>query len=374
MSETSAFSPGDLIAGRYRIVRFIARGGMGEVYEAEDLELKDEVALKIVRKEVATDAPSIERFRREIQVARRISHPNVCRIFDLGKHQGPDGEVTFLTMELLPGDTLEERLARRGRLSTADALPLVRQMAGALDAAHRAGVVHRDFKPGNVILVPGGPDRHERAVVTDFGFARLGEGSRGDGPRTRLTAVGTVVGTAIYMAPEQALGEEPTSAVDVYALGLVMYEMLTGFRPHLAPTAQEMLMRRVQEPAPSPRAAVADLDPRWDAAIVRCLAREPGARFPSTLDVVRAVDPSSSGEVTDALPPVYPLPVPARVPSSASPGVPSSSPVGRASGRARGPGVHRWSPVGSRPGTLGQIATTGSGSSPCSRRACRSWG
>ena len=154
------FMPGETVAERYRVVRFIGRGGMGEVYEVEDLELHERVALKAIRADVAREDRTTARFKREIQLARKVTHPNVCRIFDLGLHRPPaeagaEGPgIPFLTMELLRGETLAERLQRLKRMDPADALPIVVQLAQALDAAHRAGVVHRDFKTGNVILVP----------------------------------------------------------------------------------------------------------------------------------------------------------------------------------------------------------------------------
>jgi len=167
-TENPAFTAGDMIAQRYRVARFIARGGMGEVYEADDLELRERVALKTVRPEVAGDTLAVERFKREIQLARKVTHPNVCRIFDASHHR-PDGDassgVIFLTMELLVGETLAERLRRKGPLQPAEALPIARQVADALHAAHQAGIVHRDLKPGNVMLVEGRGSL--RAVVTD---------------------------------------------------------------------------------------------------------------------------------------------------------------------------------------------------------------
>ncbi|MFP5287936.1 MAG: protein kinase domain-containing protein, partial [Thermoanaerobaculia bacterium] len=162
-----AFAPGERIAGRYRVIRFLARGGMGEVYEVEDQELRERVALKTVRGDVSRDQLAIERFRREIQLARKVTHPNVCRIFDVSFHGG----LIFLTMELLEGETLAQRLRRAGPMSTEEALPVARQIAWALHAAHQAGIIHRDLKPGNVVLTES--KGTTRAVVTDFGLARL---------------------------------------------------------------------------------------------------------------------------------------------------------------------------------------------------------
>src|SRR5436309_10292147 len=182
--------PRQVLAGRFRIVRRIAQGGMGEVWEAEDLEFVGErVAVKTIRPEIARDDWALARFRREIQLGKKVTHPNVCRVFDLfhhfpdaGEGDGPAEQITFLTMELLPGETLAARIARAGPLPPAAALPLVRQMAAALAAAHSAGVVHGDFKSSNVMVSGLSGDGEEvRAVVTDFGLAR-GGGPGGDRP------------------------------------------------------------------------------------------------------------------------------------------------------------------------------------------------
>jgi len=278
---------GDVLGGRFRVVRFVGQGGIGEVYEAEHLDLREPVALKVLRADIAGDPRAMERFRREIQLARKVTHPHVCRLFDVERHPTASGELTFLTMEFLQGQTLEEWLRTRGRMSTRQALPIVAQVADALAAAHRAGVVHRDFKPGNVVLVPA-PETPEglRAVVTDFGMARAA-----DGGKSVLASgeTGLVPGTAAYMAPEQAEGREATAASDIYSLGVVMYEMLTGQRPHAGTTAISMLLRRLREPAPTPRLHVPDLDPRWTAVILRCLERDPADRFTAAMEVVKAL-------------------------------------------------------------------------------------
>lgn len=305
-----SFPPGTLVAHRYRVVRFIARGGMGEVYEVEDLELRDRVALKTVRADVAHDETTIERFRREIQLARRVTHPNVCRIFDVAHHrpEGSSAGVIFLTMELLPGETLAERLRRTGPLSPDAALPIVRQIAGALHAAHQVGVVHRDLKPGNVILVEGRDG--VRAVVTDFGLARR---ERGEDPQgITLTGATGVVGTPAYLAPEQIEGKESTPSVDIYALGIVLYEMLTGTVPFLGDTALSTAVKRLQEAPPSPRVHVPGLAARWEAAILRCLARDPAARFATAPDLVEAL-------VGPQAPAAAPAPPPATARPSAAP-------------------------------------------------------
>ncbi|HYG61581.1 MAG TPA: tetratricopeptide repeat protein [Thermoanaerobaculia bacterium] len=285
--DAPGFVPGDLVADRYRVVRFIARGGMGEVYEADDLELRERVALKTVRAEVSRDDLVIERFKREIQLARKVTHPNVCRIFDVSHHREPrepDGAaIIFLTMELLTGETLAQRIRDRGPMTPDEALPAASQIAEALHAAHQAGVIHRDLKPGNVVLVESRSGL--RAVVTDFGLARLEAG-----PEQGLTLTGTgVVGTPAYLAPEQIEGSEISPAVDIYALGIVLYEMLTGTVPFLADTALATAVKRLREAPVSPRVHRPGLDPRWEAAILRCLERDPAARFADALQVVHAL-------------------------------------------------------------------------------------
>jgi tetratricopeptide (TPR) repeat protein/tRNA A-37 threonylcarbamoyl transferase component Bud32/TolB-like protein len=295
--ETAVFTPGSVIAQRYRVARFIARGGMGEVYEVDDLELNERVALKTVRPEVAGDTMTVERFKREIQLARKVTHPNVCRLFDVSHHRPEDGSagVIFLTMELLLGETLAERLRRTGMLSTEEALPIARQVAEALYAAHQVGVVHRDLKPGNILLVEGRGAL--RAVVTDFGLARL-ESGREDQQGLALTSAG-VVGTPAYLAPEQVEGKEITPAVDIYAFGIVLFEMLTGTVPFLGENALSTAVKRLQQAPPSPRVHLPGLDARWESAILRCLAREPAARFPTAPAAVEALSRAPEAKPAD---------------------------------------------------------------------------
>jgi eukaryotic-like serine/threonine-protein kinase len=285
-SETAVFSAGQIIAGRYRIVRSLGRGGMGEVYEAEDLELKGRVALKTLLLAIAGDERMVDRFKQEIQLARKISHPNVCRVFDLARHPA-DGSspetIVFLTMELVEGETLAARLQREGRSAPDTALPILKQIAEALDAAHRAGVIHRDLKPSNVMLAPAseGP----RAVVTDFGLARsfvpTGE--------TTATLSGHIVGTLDYMAPELLTGGAATVASDIYALGMMAYKMVTGSLPFAAETPLAAAILRSKVPVPTPRSVVPALDPGWDRAIIRALDADPTRRFSNAAEFVKAL-------------------------------------------------------------------------------------
>src|SRR6266496_5326980 len=286
------FRPDDVLAHRFKVVRFLAQGGMGEVYEAEDLELGGRVALKTIRPEIATEPRIIQRFKREIALSRKVTHPNVCRIFDLFHHRREWGtgeaELSFLAMELLPGETLSSRLQAVGRMTSLEALPIVEQMAAGLAAAHRAGVVHRDFKSANVVLVPS-EDAHQsedgglRAVVTDFGLARSVDA--GEGLSTGLG----MVGTSAYMAPEQVEGGEVTLAADIYALGVVLYETVTGVKPFVGDSPLSTAVKRLKEAPASPRVHVPDLDPAWEAAILRCLEPVPANRFASADEVVQAL-------------------------------------------------------------------------------------
>ncbi|HEV7786257.1 MAG TPA: serine/threonine-protein kinase, partial [Thermoanaerobaculia bacterium] len=319
------FTAGELLAGRYRLVRFIARGGMGEVYEAEDLELKERVALKTVRWDVALDTLAVERFKREIQLARKVTHLNVCRIFDVSHHreEGAAEPTIFLTMELLPGETLSQRLRRTGPMLPGEALLIASQIAEALNAAHRVGVVHRDLKPGNVVLVEGRGGAGTRAVVTDFGLARLDSADPAAGQNLTLTGAAGVVGTPAYLAPEQVEGGEITAAVDLFAFGIVLYEMLTGTVPFLGENALSTAVKRLREVPVPPHVHAPGLDPRWEAAILRCLEREPAARFASAPEVIRALDqPLQSATVMTAmtprlLPPIsQSLPAPGEIPTS----------------------------------------------------------
>ena len=294
------FSPHDVISGRFKIIRLIGKGGMGEVYEAQDLELRVDVALKAIRPEVSSDPVTISRFRHEIQLARKVTHPNVCRIFDLGHHRLSEGaEITFLTMELLEGETLAAYLHREVRLAIEEALPLVQQMAAALAAAHGARVIHRDFKPSNVILVPS--DAKLRAVVTDFGLARAIEPIASETISGLLTTPDQLVGTPPYMAPEQLEGGEATPATDLYALGLVMYEMVTGKLPFSSRSGLGQILWRLKALPPSPKLHTPDLDPRWESAIMRCVQTAPASRFQDARAVMRAL--SGLPETGDAPPP-----------------------------------------------------------------------
>jgi tetratricopeptide (TPR) repeat protein len=283
--RTTSLVEGEVVANRYRIMAMIGRGGMGEVYEAKDQLLQETIALKTLRADYAS-GQAVVRFQREIQLARKVTHPNVCRVFEVGMHDfaGSSGApLLFFTMEFLAGETLAARIRRKGRFSRAEAFPIAAQMADGLQAAHSAGIVHTDFKSSNVILVPSSSG--ERAVITDFGLARLDPTfSASDETRT-LSAARPLAGTVAYMSPEQLTGRTLTAASDIYSFGIVLYQMATGQLPFDERHVIHSAMQRASGQGFAVRSLVPDLDPRWEAAIVRCLRKEPDRRFRSAGDL-----------------------------------------------------------------------------------------
>lgn len=282
------FQANDTVAGRFRVVKPIARGAMGEVYRVYDERLRLHVALKAIRPELLGDVDTVERFRREVSVTRNIAHDGLCRVFDLVEHPLPSGLgfpegtiVPCLTMQMLEGESLEEWLAAHRPVATDDALPLVRQIAEALQVLHDAGVVHRDLKPSNVMLVPS--DNGLRAVLTDFGLAKpLEEGLF----ETQGSAHG---GAPFFMAPELFRGERPSVASDIYALGLLIDEMVTKTRAFSASSLHGLLLDKLGE-GPTPPSERAEALPKvWEATILRCLSPEPASRFASAAAVMSSL-------------------------------------------------------------------------------------
>ena len=305
---------GSLVADRFEIVRFIAEGGMGEVYEAKDRVLGEHVALKFLSHRNVGDDQIARRFRREIQLARKVTHPNVCRLFDVYFHEvevpgipHEKARVAFVTMELLDGETLEAYVQKRGRLGEDEALAIVVQMCRALDAAHAAGIVHRDFKSNNVMLVRdrrqthSGPDAEGaerpndfRVVVTDFGLARSTDDHQSSSTRSPLTVDQLIIGTADYMAPEQIHGEAVSPQSDLYALGVVMFEMVTGRKPYSAPNAMQLLVKRINEKPARPRDFVPTISHLWESTILRCLETDPKDRPLSAREVLRELEATTT--------------------------------------------------------------------------------
>jgi serine/threonine-protein kinase len=265
------FTPGAIIGERYRIVALLGRGGMGEVYRAEDLRLAQVVAIKFLPEALSRDASALARFHSEVRVARQVSHPNVCRVFDIGDAEG----IPFLTMEYVDGEDIASLIRRIGRLPQDKAIEISRQICAGLAAAHERGVVHRDLKPANVMLDGSGKIR-----LTDFGLAGIAATIQGAEIRA---------GTPAYMAPEQLSGKEVTTKSDIYSLGLVMYEILTGKRAYDAATLPELIKAREEAAPTNPSTLVRDLDPLIERVILRCLEKDPAKRPISVLQVSAAL-------------------------------------------------------------------------------------
>ena len=264
--EGSRLGNGEMFAGRYEIVELLGHGGMGAVYRAHDVELDEDLAIKLLRDEFVSDPESLERFKTEIRLARRISHPNVVRTHDFGE----TGEVRFLTMELVEGLTLRELLDSREKLGVSAVLAIAGQLADSLAVAHAQGVVHRDIKPQNLLLDPDGILK-----VMDFGVACLAERS------SNLTQAGAIIGTPAYMSPEQLIGEAVDERSDLYSVGVVLYECLSG-RPPLDGSSPITLIAKVLREEPPPLADLADGVPEAVCALVhRLLAKNPGDRVQS---------------------------------------------------------------------------------------------
>ncbi len=251
-----AFFPGACWLGRYRIIALLGKGGMGEVYRADDLTLGQGVAMKFLPDEAAQDEGLLERFRNEVRMARRVSHPNVCRVYDVGDVDGQ----TFFTMEYVDGEDLASLLRRIGRLPPDKALDIARHLCAGLAAAHAKGVLHRDLKPANIML-----DGRGQVVITDFGLAGVADDIRG--PEVRS-------GTPAYMSPEQLSGKEVSTRSDIYALGLVLYEVFTGKRA-FAESAAKLLHAGADRTPSRPSSVVKDLDPIVEKVILRCLETDP---------------------------------------------------------------------------------------------------
>ena len=284
-----------LLAGRYRLIRLVARGGQADVHEAIDESSGKPVAIKMLRAELLDRHDAVERLRREVTLAARIRHRNVARVDGFGIHDDGGRELAFVAMEFLPGETLHARRSRLGRLSAEQALPIVAQVATGLAAAHAQNIIHRDLKPGNVMLVPDAGE--ERVVVTDFGLGRPLEAEDAG----KLTATGEAVGTPQYMAPEQVRGARLTHAADIYALGVVIFEIVTGRLPFGDDPSMAAQLDKLLEKAPPARLFVPELPRHWNDAISRCLEIAPPKRFRSADDVIAALRNESARDLKDRL-------------------------------------------------------------------------
>ncbi len=294
-------SPGTVLGDRYRLESRIAIGGMGEVWRAEDMTLSRTVAVKVLKPEYAEDPSFLERFRAEARNTARLAHAGIATVYDYGEVpvEGAQGDSAFLVMELVPGRPLSAILSERGRLTSSETMSIVGQTALALQAAHERGVIHRDVKPGNLIITPEG-----RVKVTDFGIARATD----DVP---LTQTGTVLGTSFYLSPEQASGEQVGPASDVYSLGVVAYECLAGRRPFQGTNPVAVAVAHQTEPPPQ---LPPDVPPAVAALVYSALAKSPRDRPPTAGEFGRQAlaltDPAKAAvaprtQATEVIAPAY---------------------------------------------------------------------
>ncbi|MFM9034368.1 MAG: protein kinase domain-containing protein [Mycobacterium sp.] len=272
---------GVTLSGRYRLQRLIATGGMGQVWEAVDSRLGRRVAIKVLKQEFSSDPEFLERFRAEARTVAMLNHPGIAAVHDYGETDiDGEGRTAYLVMELINGEPLNSVIKRTGRLSLRHALDMLEQTGRALQVAHAAGLVHRDVKPGNILITPTG-----QVKLTDFGIAKAVDAAP-------VTQTGMVMGTAQYIAPEQALGQDATAASDVYSLGVVGYEAVSGKRPFTGDGALTVAMKHIKEqPAPLPP----DLPPNVRELIEITLVKNPGMRYSSGGQFADAVAAVRSG-------------------------------------------------------------------------------
>ena len=301
MSETAALttvSPalamrrGDLFASRYELLATLGKGGMGVVYLARDQQLDEEVALKVLRPDVLKDDPTIlDRFKKETKLARRITHRNVLRTHDFGE----TGGTAYISMEYLEGVTLKDLISSKGALPIGVGLRIAKQMCQGLEAAHAQGVVHRDIKPQNMLILPETGD----LKIMDFGIASVSDMKAGAGA-SGLTTAGTVMGTPDYIPPEQAQGSPADYRSDIYSLSVVLFEVFTGRLPFTADTIMKVVLAHIRNPPPPPRTINDHIPAALEAVILRGLQKEPSARYQSVEELARDLDEVSSGYAATA--------------------------------------------------------------------------
>jgi serine/threonine-protein kinase len=324
---------GVTLSDRYRLQRLIATGGMGQVWEALDTRLGRQVAIKVLKAEFSSDPEFVERFRAEARIVAMLNHPGIASVYDYGETELEDARTAYLVMEMVTGEPLNSVLKRTGRLSLRHALDMLEQTGRALQVAHTAGLVHRDVKPGNILITPTG-----QVKLTDFGIAKAVDAAP-------VTQTGMVMGTAQYIAPEQALGRDATPASDVYSLGVVGYESVAGRRPFTGDGALTVAMKHIKEqPAPLP----ADIPPNVRELIEISLLKEPGHRYRTGgafADAVAAVRGGRRPPRPNHAPTIGRA-TPAAIPSTAQTrAVPDYGRPSTASVRTRPPtGTHRTPP------------------------------
>ncbi|MBN1225043.1 MAG: protein kinase [Candidatus Aminicenantes bacterium] len=268
--QSFELSRGDLFAGRYEIIEDLGEGGMGKVYRAFDKKVKEVVALKLIRPEIGVNIKAIERFRNELKIARKISHRNICRMYDLGE----EGLIHYITMEYVAGEDLKRFVKRAGSLTSGKAIVIARQVGEGLVEAHRLGVIHRDLKPQNIMI-----DQEGNARIMDFGIARFVD-------TDKLTGSGVMIGTPEYMSPEQAELKEVDSRADIYSLGVVLYEMVTGKVPFEGETPLSIAMKHKTEKPKNVREINALISKELSGIIAKCMEKEPAKRYQTAKELI----------------------------------------------------------------------------------------
>jgi len=271
--ETRAWDlpTGSLFGGRYQIIEQLGRGGMGRVYRAVDTKTREEVAIKLIRPDIAEDKKTLERFVNEIKLAHRISHRNIGKMYHLGEDQG----LHYITMEYVPGEDLKSFIRRSRRLDISTTVAIAKQVCSGLTEAHDSGIVHRDLKPSNIMI-----DKEGNAKILDFGIARA-VGALG------VTAEGSVIGTPEYMSPEQVDGQEADRRSDIYSFGVILFEMVTGRLPFAADTPFVVAFKQRSEAPPPPEGLNPQTPPQLSSVILRCLEKDRDKRYQTSEDVCR---------------------------------------------------------------------------------------
>jgi serine/threonine protein kinase len=270
---------GSTFAGRYQIIEELGKGGMGKVYKAHDTEIKEKIALKLIKPEISADKKTIERFQNELKFARKIGHRNVCRMYDLNKEEGS----YYITMEYVSGEDLKSFIRRVGQLPSGKAISIAKQVAEGLTEAHRLGVIHRDLKPSNIMI-----DKDGNARIMDFGIARSVE-AKG------ITGAGVMIGTPEYMPPEQAEAKEVDQRSDIYSLGVILYEMVSGRVPFEGDTALSIAMKHKGEAPKDPREFNSQISEDLSRVILRCLEKDKDRRYQSADDVMSELEGIEKG-------------------------------------------------------------------------------